>query len=141
MSSEHPASSVHSLTPVERALFDAVLQTAVAALLDKVNRDPNSKLLARTLTEYALSRADEGKSWHNLPDELAGFGQFLFNETVHEAVAQFGPTGLRPVTANLGLVCWWPRPAAMPTRPPSSPRTLRESVAQTCSSSSRRTRT
>jgi ATP-dependent exoDNAse (exonuclease V) beta subunit len=67
---------------------DAVLQTAVAALLDKVNRDPNSKLLARTLTEYALSRADEGKSWNNLPDELARFGQFLFNETVHEAVAQ-----------------------------------------------------
>ena len=67
---------------------DAVLQTAVAALLDKVNRDPNSQLLARTLTEYALSRADEGKSWNNLPDELAGFGQFLFNETVHEAVAQ-----------------------------------------------------
>lgn len=67
---------------------DAVLQTAVAALLDKVNRDPNSQLLARTLTEYALSRADEGKSWNNLPDELASFGQFLFNETVHEAVAQ-----------------------------------------------------
>lgn len=67
---------------------DAVLQTAVAALLDKVNRDPNSKLLARTLTEYALSRADEGKSWQNLPGELADFGQFLFNETVHEAVAQ-----------------------------------------------------
>ncbi|MBD2716125.1 UvrD-helicase domain-containing protein [Microvirga sp. STR05] len=67
---------------------DAVLQTAVAALLDKVNRDPNSKLLARTLTEYALSRADEGKSWNNLPDELADFGKFLFNETVHEAVAQ-----------------------------------------------------
>ncbi|SHK69257.1 UvrD-helicase domain-containing protein [Hymenobacter psychrotolerans] len=67
---------------------DAVLQTAVAALLDKVNRDPNSQLLARTLTEYALSRADEGKSWNNLPDELADFGKFLFNETVHEAVAQ-----------------------------------------------------
>ncbi|HEX8503925.1 MAG TPA: UvrD-helicase domain-containing protein, partial [Hymenobacter sp.] len=33
---------------------DAVLQSAVAALLDKVNRDPNSKLLSQTLAEYAL---------------------------------------------------------------------------------------
>ena len=30
---------------------DAVLQSAVAALLDKVNRDPNSKLLSQTLAE------------------------------------------------------------------------------------------
>ncbi|WP_022824767.1 UvrD-helicase domain-containing protein [Hymenobacter norwichensis] len=67
---------------------EAVLQTAVAALLEKVNRDPNSKLLARTLSEYALSRADEGKSWNNLAGELVEFGGFLFNETVHEAVAQ-----------------------------------------------------
>ncbi|HEX8428053.1 UvrD-helicase domain-containing protein [Hymenobacter sp.] len=67
---------------------EAVLQTAVAALLEKVNRDPNSKLLARTLSEYALSRAEEGKSWNNLAGELVEFGGFLFNETVHEAVAQ-----------------------------------------------------
>ncbi|ALD20765.1 UvrD-helicase domain-containing protein [Hymenobacter sp. DG25A] len=67
---------------------DTVLQSAVAVLLDKVNRDPNSKLLSKTLSEYALSRADEGKSWNNLPTELAEFGQFLFNETVHEAVTQ-----------------------------------------------------
>ncbi|AIZ64099.1 hypothetical protein PK28_11040 [Hymenobacter sp. DG25B] len=67
---------------------DTVLQSAVAVLLDKVNRDPNSKLLSKALSEYALSRADEGKSWNNLPTELAEFGQFLFNETVHEAVTQ-----------------------------------------------------
>ncbi|WP_375437721.1 UvrD-helicase domain-containing protein [uncultured Hymenobacter sp.] len=67
---------------------EAVLQTAVAALLEKVNRDPNSKLLARTLSEYALSRAEDGKSWNNLAGELVEFGGFLFNETVHEAVAQ-----------------------------------------------------
>ncbi|WP_035564395.1 UvrD-helicase domain-containing protein [Hymenobacter sp. IS2118] len=67
---------------------DAVLQSAVAALLDKVNRDPNSKLLSQTLAEYALGQADEGKSWSRLPEELAGFGRVLFNETVQEAVAQ-----------------------------------------------------
>jgi ATP-dependent helicase/nuclease subunit A len=69
---------------------DSVLQTAVAALLDKVNRDPNSALLSQTLAEYALGQADEGKSWSRLPEELAGFGRALFNETVQEAVTQLG---------------------------------------------------
>ncbi|WP_046245685.1 UvrD-helicase domain-containing protein [Hymenobacter terrenus] len=69
---------------------DAVLQSAVAGLLDKVNRDPNSRLLSQTLAEYALGQAEEGKSWSRLPEELAGFGRVLFNETVQEAVAQLG---------------------------------------------------
>ncbi|OGX86620.1 UvrD-helicase domain-containing protein [Hymenobacter glacialis] len=73
---------------------DAVLQSAVAALLDKVNRDPNSKLLSQTLAEYALGQAEEGKSWSRLPEELAGFGRVLFNETVQEAVAQLGKLSL-----------------------------------------------
>jgi len=73
---------------------DAVLQTAVAALLDKVNRDPNSQLLSQTLAEYALGQADEGKSWSRLPEELANFGRALFNETVQEAVTQLGQLSL-----------------------------------------------
>ena len=73
---------------------DTVLQSAVAALLDKVNRDPNSKLLSQTLAEYALGQAEEGKSWSRLPEELAGFGRVLFNETVQEAVAQLGKLSL-----------------------------------------------
>ena len=73
---------------------DAVLQSAVAALLDKVNRDPNSALLSQTLAEYALGQAEEGKSWSRLPEELAGFGRALFNETVQEAVTQLGQLSL-----------------------------------------------
>ena len=73
---------------------DSVLQSAVAALLDKVNRDPNSKLLSQTLAEYALGQAEEGKSWSRLPEELAGFGRVLFNETVQEAVAQLDKLSL-----------------------------------------------
>ena len=73
---------------------DSVLQSAVAALLDKVNRDPNSKLLSLTLAEYALGQAEEGKSWSRLPEELAGFGKVLFNETVQEAVAQLDKLSL-----------------------------------------------
>ena len=63
---------------------------AVAALLDKVNRDPQSKLLSQTLADYALGQAEEGRSWNRLPDELLNFGRNLFSESVHEAVAQLG---------------------------------------------------
>ncbi|SNR57780.1 UvrD-helicase domain-containing protein [Hymenobacter mucosus] len=65
-----------------------VLQNAVALLLDRVNRDPNAKLLSRTISDFALNKADEGRSWNNLPAELVDFGQFLLSEPVHEAVVQ-----------------------------------------------------
>ncbi|MBX0289343.1 UvrD-helicase domain-containing protein [Hymenobacter sp. HSC-4F20] len=65
-----------------------VLQSAVALLLDRVNRDPNAKLLSRTISDFALTKAEEGRSWNNLPEELVDFGQFLLSEPVHEAVDQ-----------------------------------------------------
>ncbi|GAB3222462.1 UvrD-helicase domain-containing protein [Hymenobacter seoulensis] len=65
-----------------------VLQSAVALLLDRVNRDPNAALLSRTISDFALNKADEGRSWNNLPEELVEFGQFLLSEPVHEAVEQ-----------------------------------------------------
>ncbi|GAB2787447.1 ATP-dependent exoDNAse (exonuclease V) beta subunit [Hymenobacter luteus] len=65
-----------------------VLQSAVALLLDRVNRDPNARLLSRTISDFALSKAEEGRSWNNLPEELVEFGQFLLSEPVHEAVEQ-----------------------------------------------------
>ncbi|MGI4835733.1 MAG: UvrD-helicase domain-containing protein [Janthinobacterium lividum] len=69
---------------------DSVLRSAVAGLLDRVNRDPGSQLLSDTLADYALGQAEEGRSWNRLPDELLQFGQALFSESVHEAVAQLG---------------------------------------------------
>ncbi|RZK32920.1 MAG: exodeoxyribonuclease V, partial [Hymenobacter sp.] len=69
---------------------DSVLRSAVAALLDKVNRDPQSKLLSQTLADYALGQAEQGRNWNKLPDELLDFGRALFSESVHEAVAQLG---------------------------------------------------
>jgi ATP-dependent helicase/nuclease subunit A len=69
---------------------ESVLRSAVAALLDKVNRDPQSKLLSQTLADYALGQAEQGRNWNRLPDELLDFGKNLFSESVHEAVAQLG---------------------------------------------------
>jgi ATP-dependent helicase/nuclease subunit A len=67
---------------------ESVLHAAVALLLDKVNRGQEHELLTRTLQDYALSKAEEGRSWNQLPDEIMRFGKFLLNESVHEAVAQ-----------------------------------------------------
>ncbi|GAB3833775.1 UvrD-helicase domain-containing protein [Hymenobacter jeollabukensis] len=67
---------------------ESVLHAAVALLLDKVNRGQEHELLTRTLQDYALSKAEEGRSWNMLPDEIMRFGKFLLNESVHEAVAQ-----------------------------------------------------
>ncbi|QIX60021.1 UvrD-helicase domain-containing protein [Hymenobacter sp. BT18] len=67
---------------------ESVLHAAVALLLDKVNRGEEHALLTRTLQDYALSKAEEGRSWNQLPDEMMRFGKFLLNESVHEAVAQ-----------------------------------------------------
>ncbi|GGG54605.1 UvrD-helicase domain-containing protein [Hymenobacter glacieicola] len=72
-----------------------VLQSAVALLLDRVNRDPNAALLSRTISDFALSKADEGRSWNNLPTELVDFGQFLLSEPVHEAVEQLQKLSLQ----------------------------------------------
>ncbi|WP_426492255.1 UvrD-helicase domain-containing protein [Hymenobacter sp. 102] len=72
-----------------------VLQNAVAVLLDKVNRDPNSALLSKTISDFALNKADEGRSWNNLPEELVQFGQFLLSEPVHEAVEQLQQLSLQ----------------------------------------------
>ncbi|MFD2783962.1 UvrD-helicase domain-containing protein [Hymenobacter rubripertinctus] len=65
-----------------------VLQGAVALVLDRVNRDPNAALLSRTISDFALNKAEEGKTWNNLPEELVEFGQFLLSEPVHEAMQQ-----------------------------------------------------
>ncbi|MET4106168.1 UvrD-helicase domain-containing protein [Hymenobacter sp. UYP22] len=72
-----------------------VLQSAVALLLDKVNRDPNAALLSKTISDFALNKAEEGRSWNNLPEELVQFGQFLLSEPVHEAVEQLQQLSLQ----------------------------------------------
>jgi ATP-dependent helicase/nuclease subunit A len=65
-----------------------LLNNAVSLLLDKVNNGPENGLLAQTLEHYALEKAEEGRSWNNLPAELAGFAAHLLNEQVYEAVTE-----------------------------------------------------
>ncbi|MDB5261466.1 MAG: helicase UvrD, partial [Adhaeribacter sp.] len=65
-----------------------LLNTAVSLLLNKVNNQPDHALLSRTLENYALEKADEGRSWNNLPTELAAFANNLLNEQVYEAISE-----------------------------------------------------
>lgn len=65
-----------------------LLSNAVSLLLDKVNNGPENGLLAQTLEHYALEKAEEGRSWNNLPAELAGYAANLLNEQVYEAVTE-----------------------------------------------------
>lgn len=65
-----------------------LLTTAVSMLLDKVNNAPENSLLAQTLENFALEKAEEGRSWNNLPIELASFAANLLNEQVYEAVSE-----------------------------------------------------
>ncbi|MBC3541660.1 UvrD-helicase domain-containing protein [Rufibacter sediminis] len=67
-----------------------LLSTAVSLLLNKVNNQAENRLLAETLQQYALEKADEGKSWNVLPDELADFARHLLNEQTYEHLLDIG---------------------------------------------------
>ncbi|AKQ45662.1 hypothetical protein TH63_08365 [Rufibacter radiotolerans] len=72
-----------------------LLSTAVSLLLNKVNTKDENKLLAETLQQYALEKAEEGKSWNNLPEELADFARHLLNEQTYEHLLDIGKLTLQ----------------------------------------------
>ncbi|QHL86233.1 UvrD-helicase domain-containing protein [Nibribacter ruber] len=72
-----------------------LLSTAVSLLLNKVNTQEENKLLAETLQQYALEKAEEGKSWNVLPEELADFARHLLNEQTYEHLLDIGQLTLQ----------------------------------------------
>ncbi|GGK81366.1 UvrD-helicase domain-containing protein [Rufibacter glacialis] len=72
-----------------------LLSTAVSLLLNKVNTQAENRLLAETLQQYALEKAEEGKSWNNLPEELAEFARHLLNEQTYEHLLDIGTLTLQ----------------------------------------------
>ncbi|WP_066836089.1 UvrD-helicase domain-containing protein [Rufibacter ruber] len=72
-----------------------LLSTAVSLLLNKVNTQAENRLLAETLQQYALDKAEEGKSWNVLPDELADFARNLLNEQTYEHLLDIGQLTLQ----------------------------------------------
>ncbi|MES2733102.1 MAG: UvrD-helicase domain-containing protein [Bacteroidota bacterium] len=64
-----------------------LLNAAVERLLDKVGREEYSQL-TEAMEAYAQEKAEEGRNWNQLPDELASFGRNLFNEQVFSSVSK-----------------------------------------------------
>ncbi|QHT68526.1 UvrD-helicase domain-containing protein [Rhodocytophaga rosea] len=64
-----------------------LLNNAIDRLLNRIG-EAEEAVLSEMLEGYAMEKADEGKSWNYLPDDLAGFGMHLLNEKVFEAVGK-----------------------------------------------------
>jgi ATP-dependent exoDNAse (exonuclease V) beta subunit len=64
-----------------------LLNAAVDRLLDKVGREEYAQL-TEALEAYALEKAEEGRNWNRLPEELVNFGRNLFNEQVFNSVTK-----------------------------------------------------
>ncbi len=81
-----------------------LLSTAVSLLLNKVNTQDQNKLLTETLQQYALDKAEDGRSWNNLPDELAEFARNLLNEQTYEHLLDIGTLTLQDFKQIRGLL-------------------------------------
>jgi ATP-dependent helicase/nuclease subunit A len=66
---------------------EVLLEAAAAQLLNKVG-SAEYKQLTFALKDFALHKANEGKSLHTLTQELADAGRVLFNENYHTAVSE-----------------------------------------------------
>ncbi|MBC7923401.1 MAG: UvrD-helicase domain-containing protein, partial [Ferruginibacter sp.] len=64
-----------------------LLNAAIDRLLDKVGREEFAPL-TEAMEAFALEKAEEGRNWNRLPDELADFGRNLFNEQVFASVGK-----------------------------------------------------
>ena len=64
-----------------------LLNAAIDRLLDKVGREEFAPL-TEAMEAFALEKAEEGRNWNRLPDELADFGRHLFNEQVFASVGK-----------------------------------------------------
>ena len=58
---------------------ELVLTEAVERLIEKAGTEEH-KELSKILEEFALSKADEGKSWNSLVEDLVSFGGDLLND-------------------------------------------------------------
>lgn len=64
---------------------DVLLDAAVEQLLQKVNTE-HFEQITMALKSFAMEKADEGKSWNGLPNELAIFGKSLLSDQHQEAI-------------------------------------------------------
>lgn len=66
---------------------ELVLTEAVERLIEKAGTEEH-KELSKILEEFALSKADEGKSWNSLVEDLVSFGGDLLNDQYYPLISK-----------------------------------------------------
>lgn len=64
---------------------EVLMEAAVQKMMEKANSE-TFEHITEAIKSYALEKANEGKSWNNLPQELAGFGKNLLSDQNQEAI-------------------------------------------------------
>jgi ATP-dependent helicase/nuclease subunit A len=84
-----------------------LLDAAVEQLFQKVNTE-NFEQITEAIQSFAMEKANEGKSWNRLPEELAAFGKSLLSDqfqTSVELLSELQPADLLTIEEKLKAYC------------------------------------
>ena len=84
-----------------------LLDAAVEQLFQKVNTE-NFEQITEAIQSFAMEKANEGKSWNRLPEELAAFGKSLLSDqfqTSVESLSDLQPIDFLTIEIQLKTYC------------------------------------
>ena len=84
-----------------------LLDAAVEQLFQKVNTE-NFEQITEAIQSFAMEKANEGKSWNRLPEELAAFGKSLLSDqfqTSVESLSDLQPAAFLTIEIKLKTYC------------------------------------
>lgn len=84
-----------------------LLDAAVEQLFQKVNTE-NFEQITEAIQSFAIEKANEGKSWNRLPEELATFGKSLLSDQFQTSVEQLSemqPADFLTIEEKLKTYC------------------------------------
>jgi ATP-dependent helicase/nuclease subunit A len=84
-----------------------LLDAAVEQLFQKVNTE-NFEQITEAIQSFAMEKANEGKSWNRLPEELAEFGRSLLSDQFQnsvESISNLQPADFLVIEEKLKTYC------------------------------------
>ena len=84
-----------------------LLDAAVEQLFQKVNTE-NFEQITEAIQSFAMEKANEGKSWNRLPEELASFGRSLLSDQFQSSVellSEMQPADFLTIEEKLKTYC------------------------------------
>ncbi len=84
-----------------------LLDAAVEQLFQKVNTE-NFEQITEAIQSFAMEKANEGKSWNRLPEELATFGKSLLSDQFQTSVnslSDLQPADFLIIEVKLNIFC------------------------------------